>query len=175
VGGAQKVAPYIITRELGYAAGQPFSQRKLDQSRDRLLKLGLFSVVRLTPHFDKQNPRIVPIRLTVREGPRHSIDISGGYNTQSQFIANFAWHDFNWTGGGRQLTAAVRYSNIDSYARVTLSQPYLFNSRAITGILSGGEDIQQVPPYTLFGTRFTPRIRYSFSENTKAFIGYRLE
>jgi outer membrane protein insertion porin family len=111
----------------------------------------------------------------VREGPRHSIDIGGGYNTESQFIANFAWHDFNWMGGGRQLTAAVRYSNIDSYARVTLTQPYLFNLRAISGILSASEDIQQVPPYTLLGTRFTPSIRYSFSENTKAFIGYRLE
>ena len=32
-----------------------------------------------------------------------------------------------------------------------------------------------MPPYTLFGTRFLPSIRYSFSETTKAFIGYRLE
>jgi outer membrane protein insertion porin family len=81
----------------------------------------------------------------------------------------------NWLGGGRQLTATMRYSNIDSYARVTLTQPWLFNSRATSGILDFGEDIQQVPPYTLFGTRFRPSIRYSFSDTTKAFIGYRLE
>jgi hypothetical protein len=31
-----------------------------------------------------------------------------------------------------------------------------------------------VPTYTLFGTRFLPSVRYSFSETTKAFIGYRL-
>jgi outer membrane protein assembly complex protein YaeT len=173
--GNKQVASYIITRELAYSPGQQFSQKKLDQTQDRLLKLGLFSVISLSPQLDRKNPRIVPIRLTVKERPRHSIDVGGGYNTQSQFVANFAWHDMNWMGGGRQLTAAVRYSNIDSYARVTLTQHYLFNQRALSGILSFGEDIQQVPPYTLFGTRFLPSIRYSFSENTKAFIGYRLE
>ncbi len=173
--GNKEVARQIITRELDYAPGEPFSQTRLDQTRDRLLKLGLFSVVRLTPLLDRKNPHIVPIRLTVRERPRHSIDVGGGYNTQSQFVANFAWRDMNWMGGGRQLAAILRYSNIDSYARVTLTQPYLFNRRATTGILNFGEDIQQVPPYTLFGTRFLPSIRYSFSEKTKAFIGYRLE
>jgi outer membrane protein insertion porin family len=173
--GNKQVAAYIITRELAYSPGERFSQKKLDQTSERLLKLGLFSVVRLTPKLDKKNPRVVPIQLTVRERPRHSIDIGGGYNTQSQFIASFAWHDMNWMGGGRQLAATLRYSNIDSYARITLTQPYLFNWRATTGVLNLGEDIQQVPPYTLLGTRFLPSIRYSFSDNTKAFIGYRLE
>ncbi len=173
--GAKTVKTYIITRELAYQPGERFSQRKLEESRDRILKLGLFSVVRLSPRSNRDDSHVVPIRITVRERPRHSIDAGGGYNTQSQFVANLAWHDMNWLGGGRQLTAFVRYSNIDSAARVTLTQPFLFNSRATTGILNVGEDIQQVPPYTLFGTRFLPSIRYAFSETTKGFIGYRLE
>jgi outer membrane protein insertion porin family len=173
--GTKEVAAHIVTRELTYSRGELFSQKKLDQTRDRLFKLGLFSVVNLTPQLDQENPRVVPIRLTVKERHRHSIDVGGGYNTQSQFIASFAWHDMNWLGGGRQLTATMRYSNIDSYARVTLTQPWLFNSRVTSGILDLGEDVQQVPPYTLFGTRFLPSIRYSFSDTTKAFIGYRLE
>jgi outer membrane protein assembly complex protein YaeT len=175
VTGNKQVATYIITRELAYSPGEHFSQKKLDVTQERLLKLGLFSVINLHPELDTRNPRVVPIRLTVRERPRHSIDIGGGYNTQSQFIGDLAWHDMNWQGGGRQLVATLRYSNIDSYARLTLTQPYLFNRRSINGILSLGEDIQQVPPYTLFGTRFQPSIQYSFSEKTKAFIGYRLE
>jgi outer membrane protein assembly factor BamA len=77
-----------------------------------LLKVGLFAVVRFSPRSNLDDPRIVPIRLMVRERPRHSIDVGGGYNTQSQFVASFAWHDMNWMGGGRQLTAYLRYSNI---------------------------------------------------------------
>ncbi len=173
--GAETVQRDIITREIAYSPGERFSQRLLDESTQRLLKLRLFSVVRLTPHLDDENPGVVPIRLTLKQRPRHSIDVGGGYNTQSQFIANFAWHDMNWMGGGRQLTAYLRYSNIDSAARLTLTQPYLFKTRAITGILDLEEAIQQVPTYTLFSTRFLPSIRYSFSETTKAFIGYRLE
>ena len=173
--GAETVQRDIITREIAYSPGERFSQRLVDESTQRLLKLRLFSVVRLTPHLDDENPGVVPIRLTLKERPRHSIDVGGGYNTQSQFIANFAWHDMNWMGGGRQLTAYLRYSNIDSAARLTLTQPYLFKTRAITGILDLEEAIQQVPTYTLFSTRFLPSIRYSFSETTRAFIGYRLE
>jgi outer membrane protein assembly complex protein YaeT len=175
VSGLKTVQPYIVTREVAYRPGEPFSQTKLDQTRDRLLKLRLFSVVRLTALSNVDNPHIVPIRVIVRERPKHSIDVGGGYNTQSQFIANFAWSDMNWLGGGRQLTAYVRYSNIDSYARLSLTQPYLFNRRRFSGVLAFGEDILQVPPFTLFGTRFTPSIRYDFSGNTKGFIGYRLE
>jgi outer membrane protein insertion porin family len=173
--GTKTVATNIITRELAYQPGERFSQRKLDESQERLLKLGLFSVIRFSARNNVDDPQIVPIRLTVRERPRHSMDVGGGYNTQSQFIANFAWHDMNWMGGGRQLTAYLRYSNIDSAARLALVQPYLFGARPLSGILELAEDIQQVPTYTLFGTRFVPSLRYSFSETTKAFIAYRLE
>ena len=50
--GNKTVQRDIITRELAYQPGERFSQRKLDESRDRLLKLRLFSVVRLSPHND---------------------------------------------------------------------------------------------------------------------------
>jgi outer membrane protein assembly factor BamA len=137
--GNKEVATYIITRELAYQRGERFSQRKLDETRDRLLKLGFFSVVRLSPRKKERRPAD-RTHSGDGQGKASAFDRCGGrIQHPEQFIASFAWHDMNWIGGERQLTAAVRYSNIDSYARVTLTQPYLFNSRAITGILSVGE------------------------------------
>src|SRR5262249_22130488 len=64
--GEQAVAPDVILRELTYKAGEPFSQRKLDESRDRLLAMNLFAVVNFKPELESRNPSVAPIRLVVK-------------------------------------------------------------------------------------------------------------
>src|SRR5215469_3983513 len=94
--GERAVAADIILRELAYQAGEPFSQRKLDESRDRILALNLFSVVNIRPELDARNPHVAPIRVFVKEKPKHAVAVAAGYNTQSQFIAGLQWTDRNW-------------------------------------------------------------------------------
>jgi outer membrane protein assembly factor BamA/transposase len=173
--GQQTVGDDVILRELAYKAREPFSQRKLDESRDRILALDLFALVNIKPELDTRNPRVAPIRLIVKEKPKHAIAIGGGYNTQSQFIADFEWTDRNWLGGGRQLSLLAQYSNIDSTLAANLRQPFLFKSPRTTGLLSDREDIQQVPTYTLFGTRLIPRLEYKFELPITVSVGYQLE
>src|SRR5262249_53802434 len=173
--GEQAVAPDVILRELTYKAGEPFSQRKLDESRDRLLAMNLFAVVNFKPELESRNPSVAPIRLVVKEKPKHSIAIGGGYNTQSQFIADFEWKDRNWLGDGRQLSILAQYSNINSTLAVSLRQPYMFASRNTNGLASIREDVQQVPTYTLFGTRLVPQVEYKFERPVTVTIGYQLE
>jgi outer membrane protein insertion porin family len=173
--GEQTVAPDVILRELAYHTGEPFSQRKLDESRNRILALNLFAVVNLKPEPESRHPAVAPIRLVVKEKPRHSIAIGGGYNTQSQFIGDFEWTDRNWRGDGRQLSILAQYSNINSTLAVNFRQPYLFRSPQTSGLVSIREDIQQVPPYTLFGTRLIPRVEYKFERPVTVSVGYQLE
>jgi outer membrane protein insertion porin family len=77
----------------------------------------------------------------------------------------------NWMGGRRQLTAAVRYSNIltahheRSVASLTHGPPPGFS--VSVNLLRC-----RLPP---LGHPLLASIRYSFSETTKGFIGYRLE
>ncbi|MBV8136183.1 MAG: BamA/TamA family outer membrane protein [Deltaproteobacteria bacterium] len=173
--GEQTVGADVVLRELAYKAGEPFSQRKLDESRDRILALNLFALVNIRPELDTRNPRVAPIRLTVKEKPKHAIAVGGGYNTQSQFIADFEWTDRNWFGDGRQLSLVAQYSNIDSTVAANFRQPSLFNSPRATGLVSVREDIQQVPTYTLFGTRLIPRLEYKFERPITISVGYQLE
>jgi outer membrane protein insertion porin family len=173
--GELTVGDDVVLRELAYKAGEPFSQRKLDESRDRILALNLFALVHIKPELDTRYPRVAPIRLIVKEKPRHAIAIGGGYNTQSQFIADFEWTDRNWLGDGRQLSLLAQYSNINSTLAANLRQPFLFKSPRTTGLLSLREDIQQVPTYTLFGTRLVPRLEYKFERAITVSVGYQLE
>jgi outer membrane protein insertion porin family len=173
--GEHAVAADVILRELAYHSGEPFAQRKLDESRDRILALNLFAVVNISPELDARNPHVAPIRVIVKEKPKHAVAIAGGYNTQSQFIAGFEWTDRNWLGGGRQLSLLAQYSNIYSTLDANLRQPFLFRSPRTTGLLSLREDIQQVPTYNLFGTRLVPRLEYKFAHPITVSVGYQLE
>ena len=173
--GEHAVAADVILRELVYQAGEPFSQRKLDESRERILALNLFAVVNIRQELDARNPHVAPIRVVVKEKPKHAVAVAGGYNTQSQFIAGLEWTDRNWLGGGRQLSLLAQYSNIDSTLAANLRQPFLFRSPQATGLLSFREDIQQVPTYTLFGTRLVPRLEYKFARPITVSVGYQVE
>lgn len=119
--------------------------------------------------------RWVPIVVTVREKLKHSIAIGGGYNTERQFIANLEWTDMNWLGGGRQFSILTGYSNISSTVTASIRQPYLFASPRMTGILNFGENIEQVPPFTLFSTYIEPKIQYQLAKHLLLYAGYRLE
>jgi outer membrane protein insertion porin family len=175
VAGERKVDPRIILRELTYQPGEQFSQSKLDQSRDQILKLGLFAIVRFEPQLKSSNPRVVPIKLFVEEKPKHEIQIGGGYNTESQLVAHFQWTDRNWLGNGRQLSILLGYSNINSTADITLRQPFFLDIRGLTGSLDLREDVQQVPTYTLFASRFVPRLEYAFSPALTGYLSYQIE
>lgn len=173
--GAKTADHTIVLRELAYHPGEEFSQSKLDKSRDRILKLDLFAVVRFDPDLKNADSRVVPIKLVLKEKPKHQIKIGGGYNTESQFVADFNWSDRNWLGDGRQLSILVGYSSINSTIAASLRQPYLFGLPDLTGVLELRQDVQQVPTYTLFASRLMPRLEYAFSTELTAFLGYRIE
>jgi outer membrane protein assembly complex protein YaeT len=175
VSGAKAVDPDIVLRELAYKPGEQFSQSAIDKSRDRILKLNLFSVVRFDLQLKNPNPRIVPINLVLKEKPKHQVKIGGGYNTESQFVANFQWDDRNFLGNGRQVSILVGYSSINSTIAASLRQPYFLGLPDLTGVLELRQDVEQVPTFTLFASRFLPHIEYAFSPHLTASFGYRIE
>jgi outer membrane protein assembly factor BamA len=62
VEGTGQVAPSLVTRELVYQPGEPFSATAVEQSRKNLLKLDLFSSVRFLQEDSPANPRIIRLR-----------------------------------------------------------------------------------------------------------------
>ena len=175
VEGTRNVSPTVVLRELQYRPGEEFSQTKIEESRARIVKLDLFAMVRFNPQLETGNPKVVPITIVVQERPKHSIKAGGGYNTESQVVANLQWSDRNWLGDGRKLSLLAQYSNIDSMLVANFTQPYMFGIRALSGVVDVREDIQQVPPYTLFATRILPHLNYEFSSSLSGYLGFRAE
>jgi outer membrane protein insertion porin family len=174
IAGVNKVAPQLIEEQLTYKSGEPFDSRKLAESRSAIAGLNLFSAVDVEQEENPSDRAVVPITISVREGPHHSLSIGPGYNTETQFNATIAWTDYNFSGGGRQLSLAGTYSNVNSTFDVKLLQPRLF-SRKSSLTLEASQQQQSYQTYTGNISGFDPHVDYKPSPFLTAFAGWRLE
>jgi outer membrane protein assembly complex protein YaeT len=173
VHGTREVSPNLILRELTYQPGDVFDSAKVAASRSKIVGLNLFRSVEFIPAKDTSNPHIVPMEVRVQEKAKHSLSLGIGYNTESQFNVGFDWKDYNFMGGGRQLSSMVQYSNVVSVADVKLLQPYFLSP--VSTFVAEAKAWQEVyQTYTLNAGRIEPRETYQFLPNLTAHFGWQL-
>jgi outer membrane protein assembly complex protein YaeT len=172
--GIKKVDSKLIEEQLIYKSGEPFDSRKLATSRSALVGLNLFSAVDIEQEENPTDRAVVPITISVHEGPKHSLSAGAGYNTQTQLNATIGWADYNFLGGGRQLSVTGTYSNVNSTFDVKLLQPRFFSEKS-TLTLEASQQQQTYQTYTGNISGFDPRIDYKLASSLTAFVGWRLE
>jgi outer membrane protein insertion porin family len=174
IAGVKKVDPELIEEQLTYKSGEPFDSRKLTASRTAIVGLNLFSSVDIEQEENSSDRTVVPITISVREGPKHSLSAGAGYNTQTQLNATIGWTDYNFLGGGRQLAVTGTYSNVNSTFDVKLLQPHLLSPKSSL-TLEASQQQQTYQTYTGNISGFDPRIDYKPSPSLTIFAGWRLE
>lgn len=174
VTGLQKVNAKLIKQQLAYTLGDPFDSRKLAATRNALLGLNLFSAVEIEVQQNPPEPAVVPITIVVYEGPKHTLSTGIGYNTESQLNATIGWSDYNFLGGGRQLSVSGTYSNVNSTFDVKLLQPNVFSPDASL-VLEAFQQQQTYQTYTANISGFDPHLDYKVSASLTASVGWRLE
>ena len=171
--GTKKVSPRLVFRELTYKPGEMFDSAKIAASRSKIVGLNLFRSVEFNPQTNPADPHLVPIEIKVQEKPKHTVNLGVGYNTQSQFNVGAQWNDYNFLGGGRQLSLLAQYSNVVSTVDLKLIQPYLFSEESsFIGEANVWQEVYQT--YTLNAVQLVPRVRYRFTPNLTGELGWRL-
>lgn len=172
--GNRKVDTKLIEEQLTYTPGEPFDSRKLAASRSAILGLNLFSAVDIEQADNAADRTVVPITISVNEGPRHSLSAGAGYNTQTQLNASIGWTDYNFLGGGRQLSVIGTYSNVNSRFDVKLLQPRFFSPKSSL-TLEASQQQQSYQTYTGNISGFDPHFNYRISSSLTASAGWRLD
>jgi outer membrane protein assembly complex protein YaeT len=172
--GNREVNPKLIEQQLTYTSGEPFDSRKLATSRIAIVGLNLFSAVDIEQENNPADHAVVPIKISVNEGPKHSLSAGAGYNTQTQLNAGIGWTNYNFLGGGRQLSLTGTYSNVNSRFDVKLLQPRFF-SRKSSLTLEASQQQQSYQTYTGNISGFDPYVDYKLSPSFTVFAGWRLE
>ena len=174
ISGVKKTIRKLVQEQLTFKPGDPFDSRKLATSRSAIVDLNLFNSVDIEPQNDRPDRPVVPIQISLHEGPQHSVNAGIGYNTQTQLNATLGWADYNFLGGGRQLTVTGTYSNVTSTFDVKLLQPHLF-TRNLSLTLEASQQQQLYQTYTGNISGFDPHLDYKISPSLTVFAGWRLE
>ena len=174
IAGIKKVAPKLIEEQLTYKSGESFDSRKLAASRSAIVGLNLFSAVDIEQDKHPGDQAVVPITISVHEGPKHSLSAGAGYNTETQLNATIGYTDYNFVGGGRQLSATATYSNVNSMFDVKLLQPRFVGPKSSL-TLEASQQQQIYQTYTGNISGFDPHLDYKLSSSLTASAGWRLE
>jgi outer membrane protein assembly complex protein YaeT len=173
VHGTKKILPNLVRRELTYKEGEMFDSAEIATSRTKIVGLNLFRSVEFIPKTNPANPQLVPITIEVQEKPKHSLNLLVGYNTESQFNLGAQWNDYNFLGGGRQVSLIAQYSNVVSQADLKLRQPYFFSEKStFIGEAQAWQEVYQT--YTLNAGQILPRESYQFTPHLTGNLGWRL-
>jgi outer membrane protein assembly complex protein YaeT len=114
VTGTNAVDSSFVRSLLATEPGRTFSARDLAESQRNLYRTGLFRFATVgldTAHFVASSG-IVPLTITVSEGPLHRARSAVGYGTNDCFRAGLGWTARNAFGKGRMFDASAQVSKL---------------------------------------------------------------
>ncbi|NCC58675.1 MAG: hypothetical protein EOM17_13780, partial [Synergistales bacterium] len=100
--GLEDVSDQVVVAELAWEEGSPYDRRKVDKTREQLIRTGLFRSVRI----DADHPEgttAVNINLTLLEAPHRSVRAGLWYYSDLGLGTNAGWTHRNIFGAGQEL------------------------------------------------------------------------
>lgn len=109
--GLKRTDAAFLRRNIGLYPGQPYAASSIQEARNTLLGLGIFSSVMpvLAKH---ETDGKVPVDFHVVEMKRHTISLSAAYATDTGVSFSTSWKDRNLFGKAENLTLSTSVSGI---------------------------------------------------------------
>jgi len=117
--GLKNVHESFVTRGLLVHTGEQYDAATIEQARENLLGLGVFSTVSVELG-KADSGDTVPITFVVREAKRYTVGVSAAYSSDLGGSTGFNWSDRNVFGSGQQLTASASAINLGGSASTGL-------------------------------------------------------
>jgi translocation and assembly module TamA len=114
--GLVRVREATARRRLKLRTGARFRPDDIERARRDLLDLGVFASVNVQVGPDADPQGAVPVTFTVRERPRHAVNLTAAYSTDLGGSSGASWTDRNLFGRADQLIVAGSVTNIDGKA-----------------------------------------------------------
>jgi len=170
VTGLRNLAPQFVRNRLIWQEGERFDERKIDQTRLKLMGTGLFSTIEIKP--DENAPALprVPLVLHATEGPARTVGAGLKYATTEGLGGQGFWSHRNLFGGGEMLGATLRASPRLSKAKVDLAIPDVFASQQLLRHELSAY-VEQNRAYTSRSLDAGVRLEHPFTDSIKGMIG----
>ena len=107
VAGLERLDPGYVERRIQWRAGEPYDNRKVDETRKLLIGSGLFSTVKITPVNDPAAPDQARMDIETTERAHRTIGAGLAYNTSEGAGARVFWENRNLFGGAEYLRLSL--------------------------------------------------------------------
>ncbi|MDD2877870.1 MAG: BamA/TamA family outer membrane protein [Acidiphilium sp.] len=105
--GMQHMNSKFMARHVKLRPGQPYSETVLNDARDSLLGLGVFSSVSAHTATAPNPPGQVPVTFLVHEQKLHAVSIGASYSSDLGIDADLSWMDRDLFGEAQNLTISL--------------------------------------------------------------------
>ncbi len=114
--GLERMNEEFVRRRIPYDPGEPYSPQTLDELRNRLLDLGVFSVVEIDPADRLNAEGQLPVTVEVQERPRRFVGFGLDYSTNEGFGGRVFWGHRNLFGQAETLTIRGEIARVSENA-----------------------------------------------------------
>jgi outer membrane protein insertion porin family len=124
--GVDRLKPEFLRNRFRKLSGQVYNPEKLDELYQKMIRTGLFNVLRVTPQPQEDNT--LRLDIDVKEAKAREVGFSLGYGTFEGPIIGVELRDRNFRGTGRPISLAVDYSTRTLSGELLYLDPYLFET-----------------------------------------------
>ena len=161
----------VIRREMRLAEGELYTTQKLLRSRQRLIALGFFEEVSVSPAPGSAPDKVV-ININVKERPTGVFSIGVGYSSVDKLVATLDVTQRNLFGRGQELFFRGRLGSRSELANLGFTEPYFLNRPIAAGfdIFNAERVFDDFTEKSLGGDL---RASYPLEEYTRGFATYK--
>ncbi len=119
----------VVRREIPINEGDLYSGSGLDESRQRLQRLGFFETVDITTPRSKDNPDELRMNVEVTEQPTGSFSVGMGFSNLENFVFTANISKNNFLGLGYVMSLSANVSSARQQGNLQVFDPYFLDSR----------------------------------------------
>lgn len=131
--GLEDVADRVVTSELAWEEGRPFDRRKVDRTREQLIRTGLFRSVRIEAEHP-EGSNTVNMNLSLLEAPHRSVRAGLWYYSDLGLGTDLGWTHRNIFGAGQELRLSAELAETLQRAKTDLILPRMWHPRQNLGL-----------------------------------------
>jgi outer membrane protein insertion porin family len=165
----------VIRREFSLAEGDAFNAANLRRSKQRLIDLGYFNSVTVTPSQGSASDRAI-ITTNIDEKATGELTLGGGYSTDAGALLQAGLRERNMVGTGIDGTLNGVLAQLSSQLNLSVTDPYFLDRNLVAGfdIFHVQNDNQSIASYSERRTGGALRLGYEFNEHLRQAWTYTL-
>ncbi len=156
----------VVRREFRLSEGDAFNTLGVQRTTARINSLGYFQENFEVNQVEGSAPDRIILEANVEEQPTGELQFSAGFSSIEQFILAGSIRQRNFRGRGQTVGLSLNYSQFTSQARISFTEPYVFDRNISAGIDIYRTDFNQF--------NFTGRDRNTTFEQSTTGISLRL-